>query len=478
MKKPVTLCAILLLLSLLSSCGGGGGSAGNCVGSDAVCHPSSSSTDPGSGSTSNASSFGSPTELANICTVDGEKQWVRAHLDDVYLWYNEIVDVDRFQYSTPEDYFTALLVRSHDRFSFAESQAKIDSFFQSGEEVGYGVELVLVDNHLRAAYVEPNTPAAGQGITRGAEITGINGTPIGDLSHEVQVAALYPTTAGATNQFTILDAGSTGPRTVTMTSATITHAPVLQSGILAVGDKHIGYIVFNDHIATAEDPLVAAFSQFQQSGIDDLVLDLRYNGGGFLYLASEVATMIGGPSLPGQTFEQLRFNARHPEKTNDPDNTIPFYQDSTKGTALPQLNLPRVFVLTGNGTCSASESIINGLSPFVRVITIGSATCGKPYGMVQTNNCGEAYFAIQFEGVNSQSQGGYVNGFAPACPASDDLDHQLGDTHERLLSTAIGYSTTGACPVTSFTQALTAKYAPLSAEPFHRPPWRDNRVRR
>jgi carboxyl-terminal processing protease len=474
MKKTATLCAILL--SLLSGCGGGGGGAGTCVGSDAVCHPSSSSTDSSSGSASNASSFGSPSALANICTVDDEKKWVRAHLDDVYFWYNEIVDVDRSRYATPEDYFTALLVRSHDRFSFADSQAVIDAFNQAGEEVGYGMELVLIDNHLRAAYVEPNTPAAGQGIQRGAEITGINGIPIGELSRDVQIAALYPAAGGTSNQFTILDAGATAPRTVTMAATTITHAPVLQSSILPVGDKHIGYIVFNDHIATAEDPLVAAFSQFQQSGIDDLVLDLRYNGGGFLYIASEVATMIGGPSLPGQTFEQLRFNAKHPEKTSDPNNTIPFYQDSTKGATLPQLNLPRVFVLTGNGTCSASESIINGLSPFVRVITIGSNTCGKPYGMVQTNNCGEAYFAIQFEGVNSQSQGGYVNGFAPACPASDDLDHQLGDTHERLLSTAVSYSTTGSCPVTSITQALTAKYAPLSAQPFHRLPWRDNRM--
>jgi C-terminal processing protease CtpA/Prc len=477
MKKLVTLSAILL--SLLSGCGGGGGNPGTCLGSDAVCHPSSTNTDSSSGSSTAATStIGTPSALANICTPDGEKQWVRAHLDDVYLWYNEIVDVDRSKYSTAEDYFYALLVRSHDRFSFTESQDTIDKFFQSGEEVGYGMELVLVNNHLRVAYVEPNTSAAEQGVARGADIIGINGTPIGNLSRDTQIAALYPSTAGMVNQFTIVDAGAHASRTVVLTAGAVTHTPVLQSRVLTAGGRRIGYMVFNDHIATAEGPLVAAFTQFQQSGIDDLVLDLRYNGGGYLYIASEVATMIGGGSLLGQTFEQLRFNNKHPEKTNDPNNKIPFYLSGTQSQLLPQLNMQRVFVLTGNGTCSASESIINGLSPFVQVITIGSTTCGKPYGMIQTNNCSQAYFAIQFEGVNSLGQGGYSNGIAPNCPASDDLDHQLGDTNERVLSTAISYAVGGSCPATSFTQGLTANYAPLSAQPFHRVPWRENRLRK
>jgi C-terminal processing protease CtpA/Prc len=472
MKRLVTLSAILL--SLLSGCGGGGGNPGTCIGSEAVCHPSSSNS---STSAATTSVYGSPSDFAGICTPDMEKRWVRAHLDDVYLWYNEIVDVDRTGYATPADYFYALLVRSRDRFSFTDSQDTIDKFFQQGEEIGYGMELVLVDNHLRVAYVDPNTSAAQNAVARGAEIMAINGTAIDTMSHDAQVAALYPATAGATNQFTLLDAGASVTRTVQLTASAVTHAPVLQSNVLTVGGRRLGYLVFNDHIATAEDPLIAAFTQFKQSNIDDLVLDLRYNGGGLLYIASEVGTMIGGSPVVGNTFEKLRFNAKHPEKTNDPDNTVPFYAQSTKQQDLPQLGLKRVFVLTGNHTCSASESIINGLSPFVQVITIGNTTCGKPYGMMQTNNCSQAYFAIQFEGVNSLDQGGYINGFAPACPATDDLDHQLGDTGERLLSTAISYSTTGACPAAGSALGAQQHFAPRHTVPFNRPPWRENRVR-
>ncbi|HYD80871.1 MAG TPA: S41 family peptidase [Paucimonas sp.] len=475
MKKSLFLSAVLL--SLLAGCGGGGGSPGTCVGSAAVCSPPPNSGGNTQAPTSSYIPKEEPAALANICTPEGEKKWVRAHLHDVYLWYKEIVDVDPARYASPADYFYALVVRARDRFSFTDTQQAASSFFRSGVDVGYGAELVVVDNRMRVAYVEDGTSASLTGITRGAEITAVNGTPIGNLSRAEQIAALYPDEVGTVNNFTILDPGSTTPRTVQWMAAGVIHRPVWLTKIITTSDsKRVGYMVFNDHIATAENPLIAAFTQFQQEGIDDLVLDLRYNGGGYLYLANEVAAMIGGDAVAGQVFERLRFNDKHPEKTNDPRNSMKFFTTSTKDQPLPRLNLKRVFVLTGRGTCSASESIINGLSPFVQVITIGGTTCGKPYGMLQANNCGRAYFAVQFEGVNALNQGGYVGGFGPNCPASDDLEHPLGDTSERLLATALGYSASGSCPATSFTKGLTATYAPLSAEPLHRPPWRENRV--
>ncbi len=111
-----------------------------------------------------------------------------------------------------------------------------------------------------------------------------------------------------------------------------------------------------------------------------------------------------------------------------------FANQSTQLISLPQLNLPRVFVLTTGSSCSATESIINSLSPFMQVITIGGTTCGKPYGFIQQDNCDTSYFAIQFDGVNAAGTGSYTNGFAPACSVADDLDHALGDRSERLLA--------------------------------------------
>ncbi len=467
MKKITLLCALLISLA---GCGGGSGSAGICTGSDPVCYPPVDNGTP-------VTPVETVETLANICTPIGEKKWIRAHLDDVYFWYKEIVNVLPTDYATPADYFYGLLVKAKDRFSFTVPQAIIDQYFNAGVDVGYGATFVSVDGRLRVSYTQPNSPAEQQSIARGAEIVGINGVPIANVDSNTLNAALYPAKVGASNQFQVLDVGAAAARTVALTSVAITKFPVPLSKVLTTADsKKVGYLVFTDHIATAEDPLITTLSQFQQSGIDDLVLDVRYNGGGLLYIADELASMIGGAAVKGKVFEQLRFNAKHPEKTNSPDSTFTFFNTSSTNVPLPQLNLKRVFVLTGPGTCSASESIINSLSPHLQVITIGGTTCGKPYGMIQKNNCSQAYFAIEFDGLNSAGQGGYTDGFAPTCAAADDLEHALGDPAERLLSTAISYGKSGTCPAPDgFFHSRAGKDA-LTVRELYQPPWRNSRI--
>jgi C-terminal processing protease CtpA/Prc len=416
---------------------------------------------------------------SSICTPGEEKTWVRAHLDDVYLWYREIVNVDSSNYATAGDYFSALLVRTRDRFSFVESQAVIDAFFQSGEVVGYGAKFVRGSNgRLRVAYSEPGSPARLAGVDRGTQIFNINGTPEGQLGRNAFLAALYPAKSGDTNNFDVLDPGAVNTRRVTLSATAVVGSPVLMHQVLTApqSGRKVGYMVFNNHTANAEGPLSGAMAQFAAAGIDDLVLDMRYNGGGYLYVASEVGYMIGGAPTRGQVFEQLRFNDKHPEKTSNPANSLQFFDTDSNNAVLPTLGLTRVFVLTGAGTCSASESIINALSPFVTVITVGGATCGKPYGFIQRNNCGTAYFAIEFDGVNSAGQGGYVNGFLPTCAAADDLEHQFGDGNERLLKTALAYQSSGSCPASALTQAPSALYAPQAVREIYQPPWREMRL--
>ena len=476
MKKIILLGALMLTLA---GCGGGGGSAGACNGSSQVCFPPVETPAPGPGVVETPAPGPVAVEsLANICTPTGEKNWLRAHLDDVYLWYNEIVNVAPLDYATPADYFYALLVRARDRFSFTVSQAVIDQYFLAGQDVGYGATFVNDSGRLRVSYTQPQSPAEQQNLVRGAEIVGINGVSLSAVDGATKNAALYPSKAGTTTQFQVLDPGAAAARTVPLSSITIRKYPVPISKIITTAEnKKLGYLVFTDHIATAEDPLITTLTQFQKNGIDDLVLDLRYNGGGFLYIASQVGSMIGGGAVKNKVFEQLRFNAKHQEKTNAPDNTFLFFDTSTTNKPLPQLNLKRVFVLIGAGTCSASESIINGLSPHVEVILVGGTTCGKPYGMMQKNNCSQAYFAIEFDGINSAGQGGYTAGFAPKCAAADDLEHQLGDVNERLLSSAISYSKTGSCPAAdSLFHAPAVRDALMNVREVYRAPWRDNRI--
>jgi carboxyl-terminal processing protease len=261
-------------------------------------------------------------------------------------------------------------------------------------------------------------------------------------------------------------------RTVVLRSAQITKVPVQNVQTLQTATGKVGYLLFNDHVATSEVQLMNAISQLKADGVQDLVLDIRYNGGGLLDIASELAYMVAGPArTTGAVFERLQFNRKNPFQLTDADTVTPFHPASLgfsarAGQALPQLGLSRVTVLTGGGTCSASESIINGLRGVnVQVNAIGNTTCGKPYGFIPRDNCGTTYFAIQFKGVNNQDFGDYADGMAPTCSVADDFSRPLGDPAEGRLAAALSYRVTGICPPAP-TTARQVTVLPSDGEPL------------
>ena len=172
-------------------------------------------------------------------------------------------------------------------------------------------------------------------------------------------------------------------------------------------------MLFNDHIATAEQELIDAVNQLNTAGISDLVLDIRYNGGGFLDIASELAYMIAGNARTSRQdvradgVQQQAPDDRSGDRRAAHAGAVPFHAQAAsrrrRARRCRTLNLPRVFVLTGSGTCSASESIINSLQGVdVEVIQIGSTTCGKPYGFYPQDNCGTTYFSDRVPGRERQ----------------------------------------------------------------------------
>ena len=203
--------------------------------------------------------------------------------------------------------------------------------------------------------------------------------------------------------------------------------------------------------------VVCAFDDFAQQNVTELVLDLRYNGGGFLHIASQLAYQIAGSASQNKLFAGLHYNI----KRSQSNYNIPFYGFTTEPLPRPlsSLNLARVYVLTTGNTCSASEAVMNGLRGIgVEVIQIGSTTCGKPYGFNATANCGRRYYNIDFEYVNNQGFSDFGDGFKPAthgdplshlitgCQASDDYNHELGDPEETLLKTALYHQQNRQCP--------------------------------
>lgn len=490
---------------VLTACGGGG-SGGDVLPVAQQCSPNN----PYRGDATQATASGS---------LSSEKAWVRSYMNGAYLWYDEMPSVDPGAaaysvdttggfYGSIDGYFRALRTpaltasdQRRDRFSFTYPTKAWNDLTQSGVALGYGIEWSMLSStpprNIRIAYVEPGSMAASAGLQRGDTLVSVNGVSADDgtaAGVAVLNAALFPRSAGSYT-FVFSRIGSANLSRI-FTAAAISKTPVPSTRVITAGDgQKVGYIVFNNHLVPAEQQLIDAINTLGPQGITDLVLDLRYNGGGYLFIASELAYMIAGPSrtTTGGTpkvFEKLQYNNKR--TADNAGAGLPFFDTScipnanfqcTNQQPLPHLNLGRVYVLTSGGTCSASESIINGLRGIdVEVHVVGTTTCGKPYGFAAKDNCGISYFPIEFKGVNAKGFGDYADGFPASCTAGDDLDHALGDVNEAKLATALYMRANGnACPLVPLglgKQALAAfkQGQPVSEGSLLRGPERENRI--
>jgi carboxyl-terminal processing protease len=414
-KNRFKVTAVLACCLVLSACGGGG---------DSTSAPTSAET-PG-------------------CDVTSQKDWLRAYMADQYFWTGTSPNPDPAGYSTVQSYYDALLftgdaVVPKDKWSYITPTATYSQFFGAGKSMSYGVFVNGVEGvlPLRLRYVEPQSPAALAGLKRGDIIVSANTRTAAELMSSKDFSVLTPAAAGDSLNLEI-DSG-TGPRPVTLTAATFDLTPVSSSQVLTLpnGSK-AGYVVLKDFISQAEAPLTAVFANFRAQRATELIIDLRYNGGGLLSTSNLLASLVAGATSSGQVFTQLNRNAR-----NQAANST--FRLSTA----PGPTFSRVVVLTGSRTCSASELLVNGLKPYVNVITVGATTCGKPFGFYPVDHCGNTFSAVNFETVNGAGQGRYYDGIAPTCAAIDDFKGELGTASEGLTAVAADYLQTGVCSTVS-----------------------------
>lgn len=396
-------------------------------------------------------------------TVAQEKRWVRSWIDETYLWYDEVPNLRAADYATPVAFFNVLKTPAltpaglpKDRFHFSANTAELEQAATSGEVLGYGITFAYVQESVprdvRVAYVEPGSPAAAAGIRRGDQLVAVDGIDavsspeIGRLE-----AGLAPRASG--EQHTLRFKDRTGSeRDQLLTAAAVTRHLVQNVKVLNSASGPLGYMQFNSHEVRAEAPLIDAMSEFKRQAVSELVIDMRYNGGGLLGIASELGYMVASDSATrGKVFEKLKFNRKNPFGLTEAQSSLSFNDTANygerAGERLPQLGLKRVIVLTGPDTCSASEALVNALRGVdVQVDLVGGATCGKPYGFLPQDNCGTTYFAVQFQGVNAKGFGDYADGFAPTCAVPDDLGHDLGDENEGRLKAALHLVENKQCP--------------------------------
>jgi carboxyl-terminal processing protease len=506
-------------LIALAGCGGGGGGGGGGTTSPPVVSPP---PPPPTGITWTPNSFQPASVFKNRCETprvgsdsEGtpfpdlagsllqEKFWLRSWTNETYLWNTEVTDRDPASIAGRLDYFAVLKTtaktasgKDKDDFHFSQSTASFLAQRNSAPSATYGARIVALSStrprDYRVLYTEPNSPASQvtgsvTNLIRGSRILSIDGIDLingGTTQAELDIlnAGLFPTTAGKVTTFVVRDPGATGNRTVVITSTNLSSKPVNRTSVISTPTGNVGYILFNTFSPFAsEREIVDAVTNMRDQNIADLVLDLRYNGGGLLTVASQLSYMVAGAARTnGRAFERLRFNdaAGNRNPVTGATNTPTAFRSTgagfsvATGTTLPVLNLPRVFVLSTDRTCSASEAVINGLRGIgVEVILVGTTTCGKPFGFYPQDNCGETYYTIQFQGVNDVGFGDYADGFiannSPAtfgvrvagCAVADDFSRELGDPQEALLAAALGFRANGSCPTSPTAQSMETNAA-------------------
>jgi len=413
--------------------------------------------------------------------------WLRSWMNETYLFFDQVTDRNPNDFTDVDAYFDELVVSPPtDRFSFLQTTEDFETRSSGAPTFGYGAQFAVLNNALprdwRVSFTQAGSPAETGGLTRGARILSIDGVDFinGNSQADVDtiVAGLFPESIGESHVFELRYPDGS-EREITISSTSLAIEPVNVVDVIPQGNRNVGYLHFNSFgPRTGEAQLIEAFETFENAQIDDLVLDLRYNGGGLLFLSAQLGYMIAGSQSSNRVFYEQEFNNR--DQGRNPisgervspilfqDETIGFTDDVEPGRDLPTVSLNRVFVLTTDRSCSASEAVMNGLIGIgVDAIQIGTRTCGKATGQFPTDNCGTTFVPLHFRGVNAVGFGDYDGGFAPGemtgsagpvingCPVNDDLSNPLGDPNEAQFAAALNFAETGTCNTSATASAKT-----------------------
>lgn len=379
-----------------------------------------------------------------------------------YYWYNmpeavSVTTTTKNNYADPYALLEAMRYKELDRWSFVADFNEFNAEMQ-GSFVGHGFRVGLDDaGNARIAMIYDNSQLYASGVRRGWIIKKVNGTDLAPIllanDYTAYSNLIGPSEAGITNIFDF-EKPDGKDTTISATKSSFTVHTVLLCDTLHLTSGVTGHLVFESFIQPSANELASAFSYLKNAGVTDLILDLRYNTGGYLYIAQGLASYIAGSSYNGNVFAKLEYN----DKKQDANSTYQFL------SLLNSLGLSRLVVITTRETASASEAVINGLKPFLNVVTIGDTTQGKPTGM-NGWSVGNKYWMwpVTFKIVNSQNEGDYFAGFVPNKEEMDDITHDFSDRHELCLQDAIYYLENGSVSAKSY--RLFKRYPQFSEKP-------------
>ncbi|MEE9319029.1 MAG: S41 family peptidase [Granulosicoccus sp.] len=423
-----SLCVAAILL--LASCGGGGSSDSDVP---AVTADSQTVIDtPAEDApleTSTETVPASPVE--SDCSVSGINQWVDDSMRDYYIYYDQVPVLDLASFETPEELVKQLRV-DPDRFSYVNDQSTNDQYYEEGISAGFGFWISYLNDIAHFRKIIGGSPADVAGIKRGDVLISVNGIPERDIDDDLW-SELFSDTHE--HQTMTVQTGDDPPRDVTIAYSEYRINTVPEASFYTTDNgAKIGYFLISNFLIPTTDAINTVLAWLVDNQVDDLILDLRYNGGGRSNVARTLASQIVGESFTGEPF-QIRHNN---DKYSEEDYTRYFESEPYS------LNLSRLIVLTTEKTASASESIINGLQPYIDVVVIGDTTSGKPFTSRSNDNCGKSLHAMHAIRTNSVGVS-VANGITPDCYVADEYLFETDDARDSLTSAGLDYIINATC---------------------------------
>lgn len=361
---------------------------------------------------------------------------------DLYLWYKTVPDnFNQGSYADPNAIMEAIrkysdepgFTNAVDRWSFAMKKSEWDNV-SSGIAADFGLRLIYRDeNDLRVTNVEKTSPAGKAGIRRGWKVMKINGNSnIAYTNRQFVSDKVY----NSSNTSFTFEKGDGTVAEVSLVAAGYQEDPNFLDSVYTVGSKKVGYMVFNSFLGDTSkvyQQFERIFDRFAQQNVGDVIVDLRYNGGGYVTMQEKLANYLAPASANGGVMMTQQYNDK-----------LSQYNETTRFRKLGSLNLSRIFFIVSSNTASASELLINNLKPYMDVKLVGpSNTHGKPVGYFPYP-VGDWYiFPVSFRTVNKNGQGNYFNGIEVAHQTADGVDKDWGSVEEASLASALKYIGSG-----------------------------------
>lgn len=429
-----------------------------------------------------------PPAVAASCTVDTQKDFVLSVAQDWYLWYDEMAPANPANFATAEEYLAALTAPLAEDFrdpgfSYLTTAAEDEANFTSGAFIGFGFRFAVDEagRYLISDAFE-DAPASNAGFVRGAEILAVDA---GDgfvtmREYEDQGATLDTifgeSVDGLERGFRLSINGETQDLIVAKRELDVPPLAAAPRMLARPGLSPVAYLHMRSFTLSAGPELDDAFAELADQGVTDFIIDLRYNSGGLVDIASRFLDLLGGEIAPGE----VAYSISHNEKRVSENQSFFF---STRPSSASPL---RVAFITSETTASASELMINSLEPFAEIVLIGSDTSGKAVGQYafDQRGCDTRLRLVSFESVNGEGLGGFYTGLVDTgrftlCAVEDEFTGAFGSSDDALTAGALSWLNESLCPTNvaaSNTDRAALRRGPAPISALDRPDRRSNWV--